>query len=118
MVSPSGLDGNAQRNDLNSYVTWSQAVDSIGLAVVVATILMSLVLLRKAGGRIALISRNAAHLGAEEPLEPERTSDELGQLASRSRRRRAVWPSARPSSSGPGTRRLPPPRPRTSSSRG
>jgi signal transduction histidine kinase/CheY-like chemotaxis protein len=71
----------AQRNDLNSYVTWSQAVDSIGLAVVVLTILMALVLLRKAGGRIALISRNATHLGAEEPLEPARaSSDELGRL--------------------------------------
>jgi signal transduction histidine kinase/CheY-like chemotaxis protein len=69
------------RNQLQSYVTWSQVVDYIGLGVVVFTILVFLTLLRRVGGRIALISRNAAHLGAEEPLELSRTSeDELGRL--------------------------------------
>jgi signal transduction histidine kinase/CheY-like chemotaxis protein len=71
----------SQRSQLYSYVNWSQVVDYIGLGVVVATILIALVLLRKAGGRIALIARNAVHLGAEEPLEPSREyHDELGAL--------------------------------------
>ncbi|HEX4219193.1 MAG TPA: ATP-binding protein [Acidimicrobiales bacterium] len=71
----------AQRNQLYSYVTWSQVVDYVGLGVVVVTILMSLLLIRRAGGRMALIARNAAHLGAEEPLELSRASDdELGRV--------------------------------------
>lgn len=70
-----------QRNQLQFYVTWSLVVDYLGLGVVVMTILVALMLLRKAGGRIALIARNAEHLGAEEPLELSReTHDELGRL--------------------------------------
>jgi signal transduction histidine kinase len=70
-----------QRSQLYSYVNWSQVVDYIGLGVVVVTILITLVLLRRAGGRIALIARNAVHLGAEEPLELSREyHDELGAL--------------------------------------
>jgi signal transduction histidine kinase/CheY-like chemotaxis protein len=73
--------GDTQRNELQSYVNWSQVVDYIGLGVVVVTILVFLLLLRRVGGRLALISRNAAHLGAEEPLELSRPSqDELGRL--------------------------------------
>ncbi|HXA33616.1 MAG TPA: ATP-binding protein [Acidimicrobiales bacterium] len=73
--------GTSQRNELQMYVTWSQVVDYIGLGVVVVTILVFLVLLRRVGGRLALISRNAVHLGAEEPLELSRESqDELGRL--------------------------------------
>ena len=70
-----------QRDQLQFYVTWSLVVDYLGLGVVVVTILVALILLRKAGGRIALIARNAVHLGAEEPLELSRaTHDELGRL--------------------------------------
>ncbi len=70
-----------QRSQLSSYINWSQVVDYIGLGVVVVTILITLVLLRRAGGRIALIARNAVHLGAEEPLELSREyHDELGAL--------------------------------------
>jgi signal transduction histidine kinase/CheY-like chemotaxis protein len=70
-----------QRDQLQSYVNWSQVVDYLGLGVVVVTILVFLVLLRRVGGRLALIARNAVHLGAEEPLELSRDSqDELGRL--------------------------------------
>ncbi|HEX3563889.1 MAG TPA: ATP-binding protein [Acidimicrobiales bacterium] len=70
-----------QRDQLQSYVNWSQVVDYLGLGVVVVTILVFLVLLRRVGGRLALIARNAVHLGAEEPLELSRESqDELGRL--------------------------------------
>ena len=70
-----------QRSQLSSYINRSQVVDYIGLGVVVVTILITLVLLRRAGGRIALIARNAVHLGAEEPLELSREyHDELGAL--------------------------------------
>jgi signal transduction histidine kinase/CheY-like chemotaxis protein len=70
-----------QRSQLYSYVTWSQVINYIGLGVVVVTIFIFLALLRRVGGRLALISRNAVHLGAEEPLELARESqDELGRL--------------------------------------
>jgi signal transduction histidine kinase/CheY-like chemotaxis protein len=71
----------SERNQLHSHVTWSQVIDYLGLGVVVVTILIFLVLLRRFGGRLALIARNAVHLGAEEPLELSREShDELGRL--------------------------------------
>ncbi len=71
----------AERVQLYSYMHWSRVVDYIGLGVVVATILVALAMLRNATRRIGLIARNADHLGAEEPLEPERESgDELGHL--------------------------------------
>ena len=72
----------SERAQLYSYMSWSRVVDYIGLGVVVVTILVALAMLRNASRRIGLIARNAAHLGAEEPLEPEPESgDELGQLA-------------------------------------
>ena len=70
-----------ERNQLQSHVTWSLVVDYLGLGVVVVSIFMFLLLLRRAGSQIALIARNAVHLGAEEPLELSRAShDELGRL--------------------------------------
>jgi signal transduction histidine kinase/CheY-like chemotaxis protein len=82
-VVESRLDAmlDSRRDQLNSDVTWLVLVDYIGLGVVVVTILIFLALLRRVGGRLALISRNAVHLGAEEPLERSRESqDELGRL--------------------------------------
>jgi signal transduction histidine kinase/CheY-like chemotaxis protein len=76
-----GSARNAQRAQLNSYVAWSRAVDYIGLGVIVLSVVLAVAMLRKASRRIALIARNAAHLGADEPLEPAPESeDELGQL--------------------------------------
>ena len=71
----------AQRAQLYSDVGWSRVVDYVGLGIVVVTILVALAMLANASRRIGLIARNAAHLGAEEPLEPgPEWGDELGQL--------------------------------------